>query len=271
MKNFKLLLIIAAITFAFTSCEDESTIDGHDLTGSSRIVGWANPIVTESYFEDLGTIDKNYPINVLGGSDGSPTTQDIAFNVTVNMAETTATNGEYTLSASSALIPAGNTYGDLPLGINTGNFSPTAPTKLVLDLSTSVDGVVVSSLARQMTINFVGCQSELANYMYEVTTTREDGAVYGPTVETMLMESVNNFMTYSVGSWGSPLNPGHGVRFEDICGSLRVPTQSLADMYSNTVTSLNSPTVDEDGNFQIDYSISFSAGPLNHEGVYTKQ
>lgn len=274
MKKLKLILFVFVIAFSFTSCElnDESTIDGHDLTANeTKIVGWGNSAITESYFEDLGTIDKNYPIDVLGGGDGSPTSSDIAISISVNNVETTATNNEYTLSVTSATISAGQTYGNMPIGINTGNFSPSEPTKLVLDISTSVDGVVVSDLAKTLTINFVGCQSEIANFSYMVTIVREDGATYGPAVETVTMESVNNFLTYSVGSWASPLNPGHGIRFGDICGSLTIPDQTLADMYSNAVKGLSTATVDENGSFILKYSINFAAGGLNHTATYTKQ
>jgi len=277
MKNFKLLLILATLAFVFTSCDDESSIDGHDITGSSRIVGWSSPIVTESYFTDLGTINKNYPIDVLGGGDGSPTTQDISFAISVNTAETTATNGEYTLNATSAIISAGDTFGNLSIGINTPNFSPTAPTKLVLDLETSVAGVVVSSLAKQMTINFVGCQSEVGNHTYQVTTVREDGNTKDRGVEVIITDSVNSFWTKSVGVWGTNvyLNgvsaESRGVKFTDICGTLTIPKHSLGDHYSNEVGGLSTTTVDEDGNFKLKYYIMFDGEPTNYTSTYTKQ
>ncbi len=273
MKNLKLILFVFAIALSFTSCElnDESTIDGHDLTTGSKIVGWGSTAISESYFEDLGTIDKNYPIDVLGGGDGSPTSSDIAVSISVNMAETTAVNGEYTLNVTNATIPAGQTYGNMPIGINTGNFSPSEPTKLVLDITTSVDGVIVSDLAKQLTVNFVGCQSEIANFSYMVTTVRNDGATYGPVLQNVVMETVNNFLTHSVGTWSPPLNPGHGIRFGDICGTLTIPDQALADMYSNDVKGLSTATVDENGNFVLKYSIGFSAGDRTYTATYTKQ
>lgn len=273
MKKIKLLLFVFSIAFVFVSCElqDESTIDGHDITNSLVVVGWGKTKITESYFEDLGVIDKNYTVNVLGGSDGSPTTKDITVNVSVNAAETTAVNGEYVLENSSITIPAGNSFGNLPFGINTANFSPNEPTKLVLDISGSIDGVAISSISNKLTVNFVGCQSEIASYQYMVTIEREDGAVYGPALESITMESVNNFLTYSVGSWSSPLNPGHGIRFEDICGALSIPDQQLADMYSNDVKGITTSQVDENGSFVLKYTISFSSGDLKHTATYTKQ
>lgn len=279
MKNLKLILFIFAIAFSFTSCElnDESTIDGHDLTTGSKIVGWGSTAISESYFEDLGTIDKNYPIDVLGGGDGSPTSSDIAISISVNTAETTAVNNEYTLSVTSATIPAGQTYGNMPIGINTGNFSSSEPTKLVLDITTSVDGVVVSDLAKQLVVNFVGCQSEIGMHTYAVTTVRNDGATINRGVEVIITDGINSFWSKSVGIWADNtfLNgstaAGRGIKFTDICGTLTIPKHSLGDHYSNSVEGLSTATVDENGNFELKYTISFDAGDRNFTTTYTKQ
>ena len=273
MKKIKILLSLFVFSIFITSCtlNDESTIDGHDLTNSVKIVGWGKTKITESYFENLGVIDKNYTVNVLGGGDGSPTTQDITVNLSVNNDETTAVNGEYVLTATTITIPAGDSFGNLPIGIDTANFSTSDPTKLVLDITASIDGVTVSDFADKLVVNFVGCQSEIANYQYMVTIVREDGATYGPALESITMEDVNNFLTYSVGSWSSPLNPGHGIRFEDICGELTIPDQQLADMYSNSVKGITTSQLDEDGSFELKYTIDFSSGGLKHTATYIKQ
>lgn len=277
MKLYRFLVMASVLLLAFTSCKTEETIDGHDLTQGPDILGFANPTVTESYFEDLGTIEKNYPINVYPSGDGVATDKDAVVNIAVNTDETTATGGEYVLNATSLTIPAGEPFVNLPVGIVTGNFNPTEPTKVVFDLTTSTDGFVVNSLQSRLTINFVGCQSLLADYTYSVVITREDGPVYGPHIEPLTMESVNHFLTYSVGSWDPPLNPGHGVRFEDICGDLYIQDQDLADMYSNKVYAAAGPNhlgghVDAaTGDFTLDYFISFSTGDLKHTAVYTRQ
>lgn len=276
MKKIKLILFSAVISsFFFTSCNelDSDTLEGSDLTNGGKspiIVGWADATVTESYFSDIGVLDNNYPIDVLGTTDGSPTTSDIEISIAVD-ASTTATDGnEYILSSNTVSIPAGSSFAGVPIGINTGGFNPTQPTKLVLNITTSVNGVVVSDHAKQMTINFVGCQSTLADYQYQVVITRDDGRQVTFN-EGLTMESVNNFLTHSVGTWVPPLNPGHGVRFSDICGSLSMQNQELADMYSNSVKPVGGATVDANGNFTLKYTISFGSGDRTYTASYTRQ
>jgi hypothetical protein len=276
MKKIKLILFSAVISsFFFTSCNelDSDTLEGSDLTdggNSTLIVGWANATVTESYFSDIGILDNSYPVDVLGGSDGSPTTSNIDLTITVDASTTATAGNEYVLNTTSVTIPAGSSFAGVPVGINTGGFNPTQPTKLVLNVAVSVNGVVVSDAAKQMTINFVGCQSTLADFTYAVTITRDDGAETNFT-EGLTMESVNNFLTHSVGLWSPPLNPGHGVRFGDICGSLSMETQELADMYSNAVTPVGGATVDANGNFTLKYIISFGSGDRTYTAEYTRQ
>ncbi len=272
MKLIKIFLLLLIVSFVSCTTEDNTV----DISNGPNIVSFDKTSYTESYFEDLGIIDKEYPVNVYPSGDGIATDKDVTVNFAVVADETTAVSGEYVLNTTSLTIPKGDLFAQLPIGINTANFDPNEPTKVVIEMTTSTDGFVVNSLRSKMTINFVGCQSDLANYTYSVVCTREDGAVYGPAIEPLTMESVNSFLTYSVGSWSSPLNPGHGVRFQDICGTLTIPDQDLADMYSNNVTAAAGPNhlggyVDADGNFTLKYKISFSSGDLKHTAVYTRQ
>ncbi len=277
MKNLKLVLFAVIIAFSFTSCElnNESTIDGHDLTTGPRIVGWGKADITENYFEDLGTINKNYPVNILGGADGSSNDKNITYTISVDAAETTAVNNEYTLNSSTGTIASGEVFDNVSIGINTGNFSPAEPTKLVLDVATSVDGVVVSSLAKKMTINFVGCQSEIGMHSYAVTTVREDGSMVDRGIETIITDHVNSFWSRSVGLWTTNdfLNGnGKGVKFEDICGTITIPKHALGDHYTgNEVGGTATTTVDENGNFTLRYYIMFSGEPTKYTSTYTKQ
>lgn len=279
MKNIKKILFSALLSFLFASnisCEGgigDDELAGSDLTNSPLIVGWGNPIVTESYFEDLGILNNNYPINILGGGDGQPTTGDVTVTFSIDAAKTTATEGnEFTIPSTTATILAGTTIGPVSVDVNTAAFNPTEPTKLVLNATTTQAGVVVSQTEGVQTINFVGCKSTIADYTYEVTITSSTGGEYGPYIETITMESVNNFMTYSAGTWDPPLNPGHGIRFGDICGTLTLPAhQGLVDIYSNDVTPKGTATLDENGNFTLNYTISFGSGPRDYKAVYIRQ
>lgn len=278
MKKIKIILSTILLGSAFfTSCSegigDSMDIEGSNITNSPIIIGWGNPSVTESYFSDLGTLNNTYPLNVIGGADGSPTTSDITVTLSVDTANSTAVEGnEFTFPSSTVTIPAGSIIGLVPININTGAFNATEPTQVIINATTTSDGVVVSSFAQKLVMNFVGCKSTLAAYTYKMTVTSSTGAVYGPVIETILEEGVNNFMTYSVGTWSPPLNPGHGIRFSDICGTLTLPSkQELADTYSNEVTPKGTATVDENGNFTIRYTIAFGAGPRDYTAVYIRQ
>jgi hypothetical protein len=275
IKNILFSVLISTVFIAITSCSGGigENLPGGDTTDGPIIVGWGKPIVTESYFSDLGTLNNVYPINILGGSTGRATTSDITLTISVDASSTTAIDGaEYSIPSTSVTIPAGTTIGLVPININTGSFNLTQPTKVVITVTTSSAGVVVSATENVQTINFVGCQSAIADFSYEMTVTSSTGAVYGPVIETVLMESVNSFMTYSAGTWAPPLNPGHGIRFEDICGTLTMPAhQGLVDVYSNDVTPRGTGTVDADGNFTLRYTIDFAAGARDYTAVYIKQ
>lgn len=232
MKLYRFLVMASVLLLAFTSCKTEETIDGHDLTQGPDILGFANPTVTESYFEDLGTIEKNYPINVYPSGDGVATDKDAVVNISVNTAETTATGGEYVLNATSLTIPAGEPFVNLPVGIVTGNFNPTEPTKVVFDLTTSTDGFVVNSLQSKLTITFVGCQSHLeGDYTDEFGNTRTITKI-GP-------------VAYRV-PYLPPFANEYWFEFEDICGVLTITDWQYQG--SNPITQNGSGYVDENGN-----------------------
>jgi hypothetical protein len=258
MKIYKLILFTFISLLTFTACENEETIDGHDLTQGPHLLGFAKSNVSESYFTDLGVIDKNYPINVYPSGDGTGTDKEAIVNVTVDTDETTAVNGEYVFNTSSLTIPAGEFFVNLPVGINTANFSPTEPTKVVFNIETPTDGFVVNSLQQTLTITFVGCQSDLDAYTYNVVITRENtGEQFSASGESLIVEGVNAFQTQTVMHFG--ISPG--VHFIDICGELTIPQHDLADTYSNQVTGAAGSNgfagvVDVNGDFSLRYHIT---------------
>jgi hypothetical protein len=280
MKKLKLILFSAIISsLFFASCTELNSdeLPGSDITNGGNapiIIGWGKPAVTESYFTDLGVLNNTYPINILGGGDGSPSTSDITITLSIDTENSTAVEGnEFTFPSTSVKIPAGSIIGLVPINVNTAAFSATNPTQVTINAVTTSEGVVVSSAAKKLVMNFVGCKSLLASYTYEMTVTSSTGNVYGPVIETIREESVNSFSTYSVGTWGStPFNIGNGIEFSDICGTLTMPlVQDLADYYGNEVTPRGTATVDENGNFTLKYTIGFNAGPVDYTAVFTKQ
>lgn len=279
MKKIKLILFSAIISsLFFASCTELNSdeLPGSDLTNGGKaptIVGWAKATVSESYFSDIGTLNNTYPINVLGTVDGSPTKTDITLTIAVDAATTAISGGEYSLPNTTVTIPAGSNSAGVPVNLNTGSFNLSEPTLLVLNVSTSVNGVVISGASKQMRITFVGCKSTLDASTYDVTTTRRNtGAVVTKTGVKLTTLGVNYFETEYVGHW--PLSPG--VRFTAICGNLFMESHDLADTYSNQVTAAGGAnnltgSVDSDGNFTLTYSIAPADTFGIYDAVYTKK
>jgi hypothetical protein len=279
MKKIKLILFSALISsLFFTSCTELNSdeLAGSDLTNggkASTIVGWAKATVTESYFSDIGILNNNYALAVLGTTDGSPTTDDITLTIAVDAATTAINGDEYSIPNTSVIIPAGSSFAGVPVDIDTGSFNLSEPTLLVLNVSTSVKGVVISDASQQMRITFVGCKSTLDASTYDVTITRRNtGAVVTKTGVVLTALGVNYFETPFVGHW--PLEPG--VRFTAICGKLFMASHDLAATYSNQVTAAGGAngltgSVDDNGDFTLTYSIEGGSNPFGiYDAVYTK-
>ncbi len=273
IKNILFSVLLSSSFIAITSCSGgigDANLAGSDLTNSALIVGWGKASVTESYFTDIGVLNNEYPLNILGCGYGTPYKSDITLTLSVDASSTAIDGDEYTIPSASFTIPAGSSFAMVPVNVNTGSFNATAATKVVINVVASSNGVVVSNAAKQMTINFVGCKSDIASFTYEVTTIGR-GRQYGPHLETVTEESVNSFLTASVGYWDPTLNPGHGIRFSAICGVLTIPQQDLADTYSNEVGPLGTAVVEANGDFVLKYYISLSGVNEAMTATYIRQ
>jgi hypothetical protein len=243
----------------FTSCSTgigKATLDGSNIADSPVIIGWTKSDVSESYFSDIGTLHNTYPLSITGGNGGL-TTADITVTLAVNTSSTATEGQEFNLPTKSFVIPAGSAFASIPIDVITGGFNSSSPTTVTVDISLSSNAAVVDGLSKQLNLTFVGCKSDVANFHYMVTLNGR-GHTYGPYDETITEESVNSFLTYSVGYWDPPLNPGHGIRFSVICGVIHIQNQDLADMYSNSVKGVGTPTIDANGNFTLTYTIGLS-------------
>ena len=73
MKNFKLLTLLLAVSLVSVSClvdDEDKTLDA--LANTPYVVGFNQNVANESYFEDIGAVEKTYPVNLVGGQDGNP-------------------------------------------------------------------------------------------------------------------------------------------------------------------------------------------------------
>lgn len=279
MKNIKKICILFVLPLLCVSClVDDETETG--LENNPYIVGFSSAVAAENYFADEGVVPAFYKINILGGTQGQVPTQDITISYTIDTAASTAVEGQefdFVSNTGNVVIPAGSTFTDFPLNINTGGFDSNVPTILRLILTaTNDDGSVVSSLHDTLDITFVGCQADLDQYTYNVVTTRlTDNATVNNQAENIALTSVNNFRSETVGQYGPGAASGdiggeNGYDFSVICGAVTVPSQNLVNLYSNQV--FGSGSVDPvTGTITNVYTITFAAGNRQYRSVYTRQ
>ena len=282
MKKLNKLLLLLAIPFLVTSCLVDDELD-NGLAESKYIVGFKDNVAVESYFSDIGAIQKEYPLEVLGGNAGLATTTNNVVSYVVDTAASSATEGvefDFVNTSGQLTIPAGSSFAMFPLLINTGGFNLTQPTVLVLKLTSLSDSnSVISANHETLTVTFVGCQSTVNASMYSLLVTRDDGATYNQGTEAITLTSVNNFKTVTTGGWaaGAIAPPDQGFNFVDICGKITVPNQGLCqNYYSNQVTGVTGTNgahgeVLANGDIKISYKITFTAGDRTYTNYYTKQ
>ena len=285
MKNIRFLVTALFCSLLLSSCivdDKDEYLDG--LAQTPYTIGFSNAGATESYFQDIGALEKTYQIKIIGGQDGSDPETPIDVTYKVNTELSTATEGQefdFVENDGTLTIPAGSDFANLDLLVNTGNLNPDEPTTLVLDLleaTSSGEPTAVAAQRKQFTITFVGCLSKVSSpdapvkYQLEVTSsygtqTREELIYYtGP----------NNFSTSSVGYWSSL--PGcFCYPFEVICGDVFVPDHNLSDYYSNEVAGLNDNGPDgfvdpETGDITISYTIMLGdpQTPVVFKATYTR-
>lgn len=283
MKNFKLLTLLLAVSLVSVSClvdDEDETLDA--LSQTPYVVGFNQNVANESYFEDIGAIEKTYPVNLVGGRDGNPASSDLVINYIISP-QSTATEGQefdFVENTGQLVIPAGQDFGLFSILLNTGGLDPNQPTELVLEL-TSVEGnranIGTINELNLLRITFVGCSSQIEGN-YELTTTRSDGA---QTVrpEAITLVGPNYFETESTGLWGTNgigSAPDSSMNIEDICGDIFVPLQGLAQgYYSNEVygDNLTGPdgAVDQTTlDFEFTYWITFSSGNSQYNASFER-
>lgn len=274
----KIIALIALVTIGLSCSTD---VDTNGSFGNSKIVGFLKPIQNVTHVEDEGVVLKQFPFDLLsnGNGNGSTFNEDVTITFTVDEVLSTATAGleyDWVNDSNQVVIPAGQTYGSLPLNINTGNFNELQNTSLVLTM-TSVDkeGFVISSQNKKLIINFVKCLSSIEG-VYNVVVTREDGVVKTFYNESIEYVSANYYKTTTTGHW--PLNSiatNQGFFLSDVCGTIQVASQSLAQgSYTNIVRGLSFDGHDgeviDENSFQVTYEITFATGNMTYTSVYTR-
>lgn len=278
MKNIKLIALAILTSLLATSCIVDDEVETSFST-SPRVVGYTTTFESLGYFSDLGTIRHDFPVSLIGGADGTASSQDLVIDFEIIDAESNAVEGlEYDFVGSkTVVIPAGSTFGLIPVDVYTGSFNPTAKTNVKIRLtSVTSGGAVISTLNETFDIIFVGCQSVVDTFSYNCLVTRDDGASWNHGTQSITLTATNEFKTVTTGGWGAgTIAPDQGFTFVDICGDITVPLQGLAQgYYSNEVTGLTNDGTDGEvlpnGDIRIVYQIDFASGPAVYTNYYTK-
>lgn len=277
----KKILSLFAMSLVIFSCDDDIRVE-HQLDSGSKIVGFSKSFETVSYFEDQGQVALAFPVNLIGSGNGQVLATDIEIQYEVDLANSTATEGvefDFANTSGKITIPAGGTFAEFPLLINTGQLNPTAKTELIVKLTSASNSTVVGEQYNALKIIFVGCQSGVAG-TYTLHVTRADSSSeWNYAGEIITATSVNNFVTTRSGNYdiGALAGSNPGYDFVDICNEITIPEQNLAHIYSNILrpNSANNGldgTVTDINHFQTNYEIGFTGNTVwrNYTSVYTR-
>ncbi|UPT69618.1 MAG: hypothetical protein M0D53_10605 [Flavobacterium sp. JAD_PAG50586_2] len=284
MKNFKI------ITFAILACVIAISCVKDDVENFSQgdyIVGFKNSQPSYIYTDDdLDPVHVSEPIDLVGGSNGTTSDQDITIPFSVDPSSTAIQGTDYTIDATggNVTIKAGDSFVQLPFTINPAALPGNVPKTIVINLGTpGSEDTVVADDKKAITITIAKCASDLEG-TYSLEVTREDNAeVYTFPNEVITELALGVYETSTTGPYfdltddGAPRN---GFIFKDVCQSIQVDVQNLGDYYINLVEGdenagsvILDPVTGEVVSFTINYSIrGFAAGVARryYKAVYTK-
>lgn len=282
MKTLKYILIIALSLGAFNSCLVDDTTK-YDLNDKGpNLAGFTDARIMVSNIAD-GT---EYDIPVKAKVKG-PTSMDVKSDITLTITPdeeamqlaatkdaslTPAVEGvHYKIdNPTITLTAADNHIGLIHVTMLTeGLETPLPKTPLLILKTASATGdpeVLPNGKNLEITLNFA-CFSEMQG-TYTVTHTRSTGGSFSR-VEDIVKIGTEQYLTASVGIWGSAPFTDYGFIFNNACNVLSVPEQSLADVYSNQVFShMPGEYNPETGVITIYYTITFAAGDVTYTAEY---
>ncbi len=245
MKKILTLMIVVATAFA---CTDDDIRTEQNLASGPKVVGFTPSFQTVTYFADEGVVLRKFPLDLIGMGNGQYSETDIEVSYEVDPASTASDGVEFNMveTTGKIVIPAGASFGEFPIEVNTGQLNPTSKTELILNLTTSSPGSTVGAQYSQLKIIFVGCLSQLAGNYQKVTTWNNGANSFTRTNEVFTLVDVNKFRTRYVGNWNIGTFTPEGYEFVDICGEITVLDQNLGQ-YSNEVKGGVDDDVPNDG------------------------
>ncbi len=259
----KKLIILSALALGMFSCSDEDRLPNDTLTSGNKIVGFQESLLNATYFEDEGPVTIDVPVYIVGLGNGQLSNQDLTVSYTVDTVNSTATQGtefDFGNASGTVTIPAGSDFAMIPLVVNTGSLNATSATKLILNLVSNDESIIVGQQYSTLTVNFVGCVSQIIEGGY--TVARGTGSTIGAGTtyqDVVTLIGTNKFLTAHtppyLGSNESGSSVGYGFVFEDVCGELTVSRQGLFNGTYGGNPVMGSGMVVDANTFKIDMSV----------------
>lgn len=282
MKNFKIIVLTLLSLVAITACVDD---EQEDFGSGPHIVGFRNTQGAYIYTEDnVDPVEIFEPIHLIGGSNGTVSTENIAMSFSIDPSSTaiSGTNYAINVTGNTLVIPYGGDFVKLPITVYPTTLPDNIPKTIVINLTQVGTGnAVISETKKSITITIAKCASDLAG-TYSLSVTRLDtGAVYNFPNEVITELALGVYETSTTGPYDDLTDDGaprNGFIFKDVCQSIVIDEQFLGDFYSNLVygnpNDPNEVTLSTDTglveSITMHYTITFAAGPRKYRAVYTK-
>jgi hypothetical protein len=281
MKNFKIIAFALIICVFAVSCVKD---DAEDNSTGAYIVGFKNSQSSYIYTdEDTAPVQVSEPIDLVGGSNGTTSGQDITIPFSVDPSSTAIQGTDYTINAAGSLtLESGADFVQLPITINPTVLPGNDPKTIIINLGQPSSGATIADDKKTITITIAKCASDLAG-TYNLVVTRVDNGVVSTFPNEVITElALGVYETSTTGPYNDLVDDGaprNGFIFKDVCQSVQVDLQNLGDYYSNLVegdedagtVTLN--TAGEVESITINYSIrGFTSGVARRyfTAVYTK-
>lgn len=224
MKKFFLITILTGMLF---SCGDDDLLEVDQIASGNKIIGFQDKVANVAYFSDIGQVQNEFAVKLIGLGDGSLPTSDVQLEYEVDLVNSTAIEGvEFEFLDDSRLLTlsAGSTFTTLPINVNTGNLNTSMPTELYINLK-PVNGFTVAEFNKQLKIVFVGCSTML-----------EGTYSYGSTTFDITKIAPNKYRSGYMPAFASV----YWFEFTDVCGTLEITDWQFQS--SNPITDTNTPT-----------------------------
>lgn len=290
MKKIKLLLLTFISSLLVISCLVDDNVKDGQFSNSPYAVGFRSANASYIYTDlDTEIATESTSVDLIGGNNGIASNEDIIITFEVDASSTAIEGQQYTLTNNTGtiVIPKGQDFISFPFTINPNNLPANQPKTIKINLTgvTSPNGIIVDA-NRTITIVIAKCASNLAgNYSLQVT--RNNGAVYDFPNEVITQIGFNEYVTSTTANYTLPILQADypdiqraGFTFKDVCQTIQIDEQNLADYFTNLVYGNNigdgtngSVTLDTNGevvSITLEYTVTFESGNRSYTAVYTK-